>query len=259
MRVLILGGGVAGTSVAYCLSDCFFARTAGVVVIECNAVACAASGELGGFLAQNWCDSTPLIVFARRSFALHAGLAKELGGDWGHRGTMTYGGTRGRSRGWLPSGAGPGWVLPDVAMTGQPGPAGTTALVLPGAFTGAFTGAMMRAAQEARHRAADWPGYRAAAPRWGRGRRAARRRGAGRRCRRDRDGPMVGARGAVAAAGLRPGGGKASSSRPERRSGQRPCSSIRRVRRLEVLAGGFFTSGRYHLCVRDFEPVSPYG
>ena len=140
MRVLVLGGGVVGTSIAYHLS----ARGADVVVIERNAVACAASGKSGGFLAQNWCDGTPLMALARRSFALHAQLAEELGGDWGYRGMTTYGGTMGRPRAWLPRGAGPGWVSPDVAITGEFGLAGTTAQVQPGAFTGA----MMRAAQE---------------------------------------------------------------------------------------------------------------
>ena len=140
MRVLILGGGVIGTSIAYHLS----ARGADVVVIERNAVACAASGKSGGFLAQNWCDGTPVMALARRSFALHAELAEHLGGDWGYRGMTTYGGTVSRFRSRLPRGAGPGWVSPDVAITGQLGPAGTTAQVQPGAFTGA----MMHAAQE---------------------------------------------------------------------------------------------------------------
>ncbi len=140
MRVLILGGGVVGASIAYHLST----RGADVVVIERNAVACAASGKSGGFLAQDWCDGTPLMALARRSFALHAEFAEKLGGDWGYRGMTTYGGTMGRSRPRLPHGAGPGWVSPDVAITGQLGSAGTTAQVQPGAFTGA----MMHAAQE---------------------------------------------------------------------------------------------------------------
>lgn len=47
MRVLILGGGVIGTSITYHLT----ARGADVVVLERSAVACAASGKSGGFLA----------------------------------------------------------------------------------------------------------------------------------------------------------------------------------------------------------------
>ena len=52
MRVLIVGGGVIGTSIAYRLA----ARGADVIVIERSAIACAASGKSGGFLAMDWCD-----------------------------------------------------------------------------------------------------------------------------------------------------------------------------------------------------------
>ena len=44
MWVLIVGAGVIGTSIAYHL----VARGAEVVVLEHNAVACAASGKSGG-------------------------------------------------------------------------------------------------------------------------------------------------------------------------------------------------------------------
>ncbi len=88
MRVLICGGGVIGASIAYFLSR----RGAKAVVIERTGVACAASGKSGGFLALDWCDGSPLAPLARRSFALHAGLAEELGGDWGYRRLATYGG-----------------------------------------------------------------------------------------------------------------------------------------------------------------------
>jgi hypothetical protein len=54
-------------------------------------LACAASGKSGGFLALDWCDGTPLEALARRSFALHAGLPKEIGGNWGYRRLTTYG------------------------------------------------------------------------------------------------------------------------------------------------------------------------
>jgi len=42
-----------------------------------KAIACAASGKSGGFLAMDWCDDSPLMYLARRSFALHAELADE--------------------------------------------------------------------------------------------------------------------------------------------------------------------------------------
>ena len=140
MRVLILGGGVIGASVAYHLA----AEGADVVVIERSAVACAASGKSGGFLALDWCDGTPLMALARRSFALHAELAEELGGAWGYRRMTTYGGTVSRFPARMPRGAGPGWLSPDVAINGRLGSAETTAQVQPAAFT---TG-MMDAAEE---------------------------------------------------------------------------------------------------------------
>src|SRR5882724_8738632 len=88
MRVLICGGGVIGASIAYFLS----CRGAEAIVIERTGVACAASGKSGGFLALDWCDGTPLEALARHSFALHAGLPKRTGGDWGYRRLTTYGG-----------------------------------------------------------------------------------------------------------------------------------------------------------------------
>jgi glycine/D-amino acid oxidase-like deaminating enzyme len=139
MRVLILGGGVIGTSIAYHLA----ARGAEIVVLECSAVACAASGKSGGFLALDWCDGTPLMALARRSFALHAELAEALDGDWGYRRMTTYTGIVGQSPART-AGAGPGWISPDVAISGQPGSAGTTAQVDPAAFTTS----MMRAAED---------------------------------------------------------------------------------------------------------------
>ena len=88
MRALIVGGGVIGTSMAYFLS----ARGADVVVIERKAIGCAASGKSGGFLAMDWCDGSPLMQLARRSFALHEELAEKRDSDWGYRPMTTYGG-----------------------------------------------------------------------------------------------------------------------------------------------------------------------
>jgi glycine/D-amino acid oxidase-like deaminating enzyme len=88
MRVLICGGGVIGASIAYFLS----CRGVQPIVIERTALACAASGKAGGFLALDWCDGTPLEALARRSFTLHAELAEQVGGEWGYRRLTTYGG-----------------------------------------------------------------------------------------------------------------------------------------------------------------------
>src|ERR1700731_3554528 len=86
MHVLICGGGVIGASIAYFLS----CRGTVATVIERTGLACAASGKAGGFLALDWCDGTPLEALACRSFALHARLAAEIGGDWGYRRLTTY-------------------------------------------------------------------------------------------------------------------------------------------------------------------------
>ena len=139
MRTLIVGGGAIGTSIAYHLA----ARGADVVVIERSAIACAASGKSGGFLAMDWCDGTPLMHLARRSFALHQQLADEHAGEWGYRRMTTYGGVLRSSSTAASRGAPPGWVSPDVSIHGRLGSTGTTAQVQPAAFTAG----MMRAAQ----------------------------------------------------------------------------------------------------------------
>src|ERR1700735_747176 len=93
MRVLVLGGGVIGASIAWRLAS----RGADVTVLERSSIACAASGKAGGFLARDWCDGTPLMRLARRSFEIHAELTEDLRGDWGYRRLTTYGGTVGRA------------------------------------------------------------------------------------------------------------------------------------------------------------------
>src|SRR4029453_3499995 len=55
-HVIVCGAGVVGASVAYFLTR----RGIAVTVLERTAVACAASGKSGGFLALDWCDGTPV-------------------------------------------------------------------------------------------------------------------------------------------------------------------------------------------------------
>ena len=117
MRALIVGGGVIGTSIAYYLA----ARGADVIVIERRAIACAASGKSGGFLAMDWCDGTPLMHLARRSFALHAELAEGRASEWGYRRMTAYGGSVDPRSTSAPRGAGPGWVSTNVSINGQLG------------------------------------------------------------------------------------------------------------------------------------------
>jgi glycine/D-amino acid oxidase-like deaminating enzyme len=141
MRVLICGGGVVGALIAYFLSR----RGAEAIVIERMGLACAASGKAGGFLALDWCDGTRLEALARRSFALHAGLARELRGDWGYRRLTTYGGVAARRRPARdPGGAYEiDWLSPQVTLNQRLGSTDTTAQVHPGKFAAA----MMRAAE----------------------------------------------------------------------------------------------------------------
>jgi hypothetical protein len=128
-RIVICGGGAIGAAIAYFSSR----RGARPTVIERHAVAGAASGKSGGFLALDWCGGSPLDRLARRSFELHAELSAELGDPWGYRRLTTYGGyaaeddtSRGaRGRPWLADG---------VTITSQLGSPETTALVEPRAF-----------------------------------------------------------------------------------------------------------------------------
>ena len=137
MHVLICGGGVIGTSIAYFLSR----RGVAATVIESTGIACAASGKSGGFLARDWCEGSPLAPLARRSFDLHRELAAAIGDDWGYRRLDTYGGFAGfpgvRSAYRLD------WMSDDVTVAQALGSPMTTAQVHPGRFTAA----MMRAAQ----------------------------------------------------------------------------------------------------------------
>ena len=140
MRVLICGGGVIGASIAYFLS----CRGVEATVIERTGLACAASGRSGGFLALDWCDGTPLEPVARRSFALHARLAEEIGGDWGYRRLTTYGGYAGHRNGSRHrNDHGIDWLSAGVTVHQRLGSAKTTAQVHPGKFTQAI----MKAAQ----------------------------------------------------------------------------------------------------------------
>jgi glycine/D-amino acid oxidase-like deaminating enzyme len=78
---VVCGGGVIGASTAYFLGK----KGIDVTVIEKGGVACASSGKAGGFLALDWCDSSPVGPLARASFKLHEQLSTELGQDYGYR------------------------------------------------------------------------------------------------------------------------------------------------------------------------------
>jgi glycine/D-amino acid oxidase-like deaminating enzyme len=142
MRLLICGGGVIGTSIAYQASR----RGARVTVIERTGLACAASGKSGGFLALDWCDGTALAPLARRSFRLHAELVADSKRDWGYRRLVTYGGFASEHGGreTRQGGRDLAWLSDNVAARRRLGTQETTAQVDPAAFTLA----MMDVAQE---------------------------------------------------------------------------------------------------------------
>jgi glycine/D-amino acid oxidase-like deaminating enzyme len=135
-HAIVCGAGVVGASVAYFLAR----RGIRVTVVERAAVACAASGKSGGFLALDWCDGSPLGPLARASFALHAELARELGADYGYRRVETFM-LAARERGARPGShrvPAPAWLDAEAAVTGALGSVETTAQVHPARFTEAL-------------------------------------------------------------------------------------------------------------------------
>ena len=77
--VVIAGAGVVGTTTAYYLAKEHGIKS--ILVDPSGAIAPAASGKAGGFLALDWNDYSPVGPLARRSFALHQELADTLGAD----------------------------------------------------------------------------------------------------------------------------------------------------------------------------------
>ena len=149
-QVVICGGGVIGTSIAYFLS----LRNVKTLVVERTAVANAASGKSGGFLALDWCRGTPVDTLARRSFVLHEELASALGSelnlDWGYRrlDTLSVAASEYRDFSNLAQMKSPSWLGPTAAVNAQIGTEETTAQVNPAKFTqGMMTAAEARGAR----------------------------------------------------------------------------------------------------------------
>jgi glycine/D-amino acid oxidase-like deaminating enzyme len=142
--VVICGGGIIGASIAYYLAKRGVAST----IIERSAVACAASGKAGGFLALDWSDGTDTGPLARRSFHLHGQLAQELPDDTGYRRVHTLAVTCSAQPGAKVSkraAAGtPEWVDGNVLKTQAMGDESTTAQVHPARLTAAFVAAAER-------------------------------------------------------------------------------------------------------------------
>jgi glycine/D-amino acid oxidase-like deaminating enzyme len=131
--VVICGGGVIGASIAYFLA----LKRVEAVVVERTGIACAASGKSGGFLALDWCDGSLLGPLARRSFELHAELARDRAGRWGYRrlDTLSVAASARRRLGSAPDPALPDWVARDALLHRRLGTTATTAQVHPAEFT----------------------------------------------------------------------------------------------------------------------------
>ena len=74
-KVVILGGGIHGASIAYHLSQ--LADPPHITVLERSRVAAAASGKAGGFLAREW-GSGSTVQLHQHSFDLHKELAEKF-------------------------------------------------------------------------------------------------------------------------------------------------------------------------------------
>ncbi|KAL0708436.1 hypothetical protein Bca4012_074862 [Brassica carinata] len=132
-RVVVCGGGVIGVCTAYFLAK----KGVSVTLVEQSAVACAASGKAGGFLAFDWCDGSPVGSLARASFDLHRSLAEELNGveSYGYRPLTTLSVTVKESKP-VSGGLGlPDWVNGPVKSPSTIGTTQTTAQVHPQLFT----------------------------------------------------------------------------------------------------------------------------
>ena len=76
VQTCILGGGIAGASVAYHLAQ----RGASSLVIDCEAApASVASGKAAGFITASWGDGKVTERLHRASFTMHERLADTLG------------------------------------------------------------------------------------------------------------------------------------------------------------------------------------
>ncbi|KAG8748675.1 hypothetical protein FRC10_000066 [Ceratobasidium sp. 414] len=87
-NIVIIGGGIIGTSTAYYLSK--LSQDVTIHIVESVSIAAAASGKAGGFLSLNW-HSNNTKSLATLSFKLHQELADEHNGveRWGYRRTET--------------------------------------------------------------------------------------------------------------------------------------------------------------------------
>jgi hypothetical protein len=76
--IVVVGGGIQGTSVAYHLAKAAPDKTK-ITILEAKAPASAASGKGGGFMARSWGDGSPTQRLHELAFDMYEDLAIELG------------------------------------------------------------------------------------------------------------------------------------------------------------------------------------
>ena len=153
MNVVVCGAGVIGASIAYFLAE----RGVAATLVERRAVACAASGKSGGFIARDWCDGQPQAELARASFDLHAELASTLDADYGYRPIDTLlvvGAERGGVERYRGMDA-PEWLDGACAVHSVIGSTDTTATIHPERFTRALVDAACARGARLVHGAVD--------------------------------------------------------------------------------------------------------
>jgi len=80
-NIVVVGGGVQGTSVAYQLALKAAAASSPlkITILESKEPASAASGKGGGFMARSWGDGSPTQGLHHLAFDMYEDLAKDLG------------------------------------------------------------------------------------------------------------------------------------------------------------------------------------
>lgn len=145
-KIVICGGGIIGTSIAYYLSQL---SKANITVIERESVACHSSGKAGGFLAVDWNDHNAVGPLSRLSFKLHKELASTLKDqDLGYRKLKTYS-IEAKSSKKTNGNSSSQWIDGNVIRQQSMGNEDTTAQVHPYALTHSFlksSGATLRKA-----------------------------------------------------------------------------------------------------------------